>query len=103
MQRHKQRKRYTDPQLTLWSKSPSQEANNSSATEEIPHTLWQWKVITVFTSLPLIPFPSQMNAIYDFLPNFFKICSNTVPFTQVPSPPHMPHAPSNSYSLILSP
>jgi len=44
------------------------------------------KFIIVFTSLPLVPLLSQINAVYDLLSHFFKIHINVLPPTQFSSP-----------------
>jgi len=46
-------------------------------------------LIIVFTSLPLIPLLSKINAVYDHLPHFFKIHINVLPPTQFSSLPNM--------------
>jgi len=59
--------------------SSSWEVNNHSATQEIPHILWNPKVYySVHNSPPLVPSLSQLIPIHNFLSYFFKIHCNVI-------------------------
>jgi len=60
------------------------EANNNSASQEIPRPLWNPKFYYhVNNSPPLVPIPSQMHPVHIFPPYFPKIHSNII----IPSTP----------------
>jgi hypothetical protein len=63
--------------------SPSLEANSSSASQEIPHILWNLKIHDrVHNSLPLIPTFSQINPVHSVPSYFFKTHFNIMlPYT----------------------
>jgi len=53
--------------------SPSLEANSSSASQEIPHILWNQKSHDrVHNSVPFAPASSQINPIHSVPSHFFK-------------------------------
>jgi len=54
--------------------SPSREANRFSASQEIPHMLWNPKVhYSVYNSLPPVPILSQINPVHAPLSHFLMI------------------------------
>jgi len=59
--------------------SHSWKANNSSASEEIHHILWNLYVHFRFDKTsPLVPVPSQVNPLYVFKPYLFKLNFNII-------------------------
>ena len=59
------------------NQSPSWEANGFSASQKIPHILWNMKVhCCVCKSLPLVCVLSHINPVYSFMSYFLKICFN---------------------------
>jgi len=55
------------------------EANSRSASQEIPHLLWNPKIhCSVHKNPPLIPLLSQMNPVQNFSPYFCKFHANII-------------------------
>jgi hypothetical protein len=59
--------------------SPPWEADSHSASQDIPHLLWNLKVhYRLHNSPPLVPNLSQMNPVHSFPPYFPRIHSNII-------------------------
>jgi hypothetical protein len=90
--------------------SPSWESNRFSASQEIPHTLWNPKAhYCIHKCPPPVPFLSQLNSFHTPTSHFLKIhlniiipyawVSQVVSFTQVSPPKCCIHLSSPSYML----
>jgi len=84
--------------------SPSWDANNHSANQEIPHSVWNPKVhYHVHSSLPLVHILSQMHPVHTSPSYFPKIHSNIIyPSMPVSSKWSLPFQFSNQNTVYIS-
>jgi len=124
---HSQLKKHSPhiPKLTYFmEQSPSLETNRFSATQEIPHNLWNLKIqYRIYKSPLTVPILSQLYPVHNPTSHFLKIHLNIIlqpmpgspkwslslrfpqqnPVYALLLPPFALHVPPIAFFLILSP